>query len=319
MLEAPPPVRTVPLAPPPDAAPRTFTVLLAGAATTALALVIVHLSNQAGENIMGWYGDYVIPVGALLVGLVASSGFGAGSWWSGCKITGRLLWMVTGMLAAGYLLAQLLDYRQAVPDGQIGFWRYFDAVTRSFYWKSDSSGPAGTALGMWGYGLRALEVVGFVGGGVLIPVALRKKPYCDPCRLYKRTERLAYLPAGVIYKKRKAGSPEALDQDERARVAYQAASAETDQIFQAGADSAEALAQRLAETPAQSRRSVGRVNARIAVNLVRCRHCHDGELVAEVVMGQGKQIKRRPLKRAQVPQATVAKWATSRRAGARRV
>ena len=94
--------------------------------------------NRAGENIMGWYGDYIIPAGALLVGLFASSGFGIASWMSGCKITGTLLKIVVGMLLGGYLAAHYIEYQLIIADGKyepVGFLTYFDLVTRAFAWK----------------------------------------------------------------------------------------------------------------------------------------------------------------------------------------
>jgi hypothetical protein len=52
------------------------------------ALVGVYLlaTNTKDFNIMGWYANYVLPIGALLVGLVASSGYGIASWITGQKI-----------------------------------------------------------------------------------------------------------------------------------------------------------------------------------------------------------------------------------------
>src|SRR5580692_2014574 len=54
-------------------------VLIGGAASTAVALLAVYFLNETGTNVMGWYADYVLPIGALLVGLLASSGFGVAS------------------------------------------------------------------------------------------------------------------------------------------------------------------------------------------------------------------------------------------------
>ena len=79
-------------------------VLLCGLVTSALALLGVYLLDTWTDDfhIMGWYADYVIPVGALIVGVVASSGYGLASWFSGIKITRSLLGMV--------LLLQLVAY-----------------------------------------------------------------------------------------------------------------------------------------------------------------------------------------------------------------
>ncbi len=81
-------------------------VLLAGSATTFDALTGVFAAAHAGENIMGWYADYVLPVGALLVGMVAASGYGIAAWVTGLKMTPRLMWSVAGELALSYFIAQ---------------------------------------------------------------------------------------------------------------------------------------------------------------------------------------------------------------------
>ena len=129
-------------------------VFLGGAGTTALALAGVWaLSRFAETNVMGWYADYVLPVGALLVGMVASSGFALGSWFGGARITGRLLLAVAAALVAGYWAAQLLEFHLLFPDGAsfedgtpAGFLDYYDAVTRSFAW--EDHGKTGSALGV---------------------------------------------------------------------------------------------------------------------------------------------------------------------------
>ena len=71
-------------------------VLLSGLISTALALLAVYILDTKTEDfhVMGWYANYVIPIGAILVGVVASSGYGLASWLSGVKITRSLLWTV---------------------------------------------------------------------------------------------------------------------------------------------------------------------------------------------------------------------------------
>ena len=62
--------------PPPPRRSKPFsTVLYAGLATSALALFGVFLlAKYTDEYIMGLYVNYVLPAGAMLVGVVAASG-----------------------------------------------------------------------------------------------------------------------------------------------------------------------------------------------------------------------------------------------------
>ncbi len=250
-------------------------VLLGGLVTTLLALAGVWLvATRAEENVMGWYADYVLPVGALLVGGVASTGFGLASWLTGTRITGRLLVAVGLCLVAGYWAAQLLEFRLAFPDGAsfddgtpAGFLDWYDAVTRSFAWKDHDK--LGAALGAWGYLLRAGELVGFAAGGLLAPIVLRGVPYCAACGVYMRQPLVAVVPAGV--KPRRVGKKDAAGQ-----ASYQAEVAEA--------------------APRAGRRAAHRLTARLQVRVVHCRRCAAGELRVALATGQGQQLKVTPVR-----------------------
>ena len=54
-------------------------VYLCGLGTSALALWLVQIANDNGENIMGWYANGIIPAGALLVGIASGLGYAIGS------------------------------------------------------------------------------------------------------------------------------------------------------------------------------------------------------------------------------------------------
>jgi hypothetical protein len=279
-------------------------VLAAGLLSTALALAGVWaLSRFAGENVMGWYADYVLPAGAILVGLVASSGFGIGSWTTGTKVTGPLLLGVTIILVLGYWVAQYLEFRLLFPDGAVardgaefGFLDFYDAVTRSFAWVEH--GKKGSQLGAWGYALRVGELAGFSGGGLAIPILLRKLPYCRACGLYMRSPVVALRPAGIEPKRvGKKKVQELADREAQANAAYARAQAGLSRLLEAGkAGDAAAFAGAVAEEgPLSRRRAAGKLSARVEVKVVHCPRCAAGELRASVMTGQGKQLKVTPL------------------------
>jgi len=280
-------------------------VLLAGLASTAVALAAVWaISRYGGENVMGWYGNYVLPIGAILVGIVASTGFGLSSWATGTKITGVLMVAVALALFAGYWAAQYIEFRVAFPEGATlddgsaaGFFDWYDAVTRSFAWKDH--GELGAPLGAWGYLLRAGEIVGFCGGGLLTPFLLRNMPYCASCKVYMRQPVVAVIPAGT--KLRKVSKKDAAGlaaRDQEAREAYARGEAALAKVLAAGqSGDAAAFASAVAEAgPLPAQRAANKLPARIQVRLVRCRRCGAGELRASLVTGQGKQIKIAPLR-----------------------
>src|SRR5438128_1243929 len=77
-------------------------VIVAGALTTVLALAAVFLCERAGVNPMNWYADYVLPIGSLVVGSIAASGFAIVSWRTGFRVGGKMLALVALILIAGY-------------------------------------------------------------------------------------------------------------------------------------------------------------------------------------------------------------------------
>jgi hypothetical protein len=159
-------------------------VIVGGIASTLLALAGVWWADQHELNALGWHGNYVIPGGTIIVGLIAASGYGLAAYLSGTRVTGLRLVTVLALLTVSYGLAQYFDFQLLFRDGAVredgsplGFFTYFDIATRSIHWEAARADEAnGSPLGMWGYALRTLELVGFVGGGAIIPFVRRKVP-----------------------------------------------------------------------------------------------------------------------------------------------
>jgi hypothetical protein len=283
-----------------------YLVLFSGVATSALALLGVYLLDISTDDfhIMGWYADYVIPAGAVLVGLVASSGYGLASWLTGVKINRSLLGAVLTLQLIVYFAALYIEFshlhlmhRNGVT---VGFFEYYDLVARSFAWRGDNGKP-GEPLGVWGYAFRLLEIAGFVGGSLIVPAALLKAPYCQACRRYMRSRQLSLMAASVPVKKLKKA-------DTEGRAAHQA---EQEQAFAQGVRLTEILQQMSAggqtaefrETLAKlepGRKQAARLPIRISLHLVACKKCRSGWLQFKRVTGQGKHIKSAELARSGV-------------------
>ncbi len=291
-------------------------VLLCGLGTTAFALFGVYALDQAATDfhIMGWYANYILPVGAVLVGVVASSGYGLASWLSGVKITKGLLWTVLGLQLLAYFAAQYIEFKSLhlihrATGAPVGFLEYYDFVARSFAWRHDH-GQAGQPLGAWGYAFRVLEVAGFVGGGLILPALMRKVPYCQACQRYMSTREIAVIPGSVAARKVKKS-------DLAAVSAYEA---EQEQAFESGKQTWEslrqwALAARAAEFRAKlaeldpGQKAAGKLPRRLSLKVVRCKRCASGWIDVRVVSGQGKQLKQAEFARLELsPEFVRSVW-----------
>jgi hypothetical protein len=282
------------------------TVLLSGLLTTALALFGVYLlaTRTDGFNIMGWYGDYVLPIGALLVGLVAASGYSIASWVTGQKITKSLLWMVLALQAAAWLAGQYIEFRSGdfhYKDGTpVSFVTYFDYAARSFAWQDDN-GQTGEPLGAWGYGLRLLELAGFCGGSLLVPLALKKSPYCESCQTYMKTRQVVTLPASAPFRRVKKSDATALAayQNEQREAADKGHALLTAFGERATAGNADGFLALVAEHKAQTTKNE-KLPARVALSLARCPKCSGGYLKSTLRTGHGKQIQQKEIGRNEV-------------------
>lgn len=264
-------------------------VLLAGLATTVLTLGVVYL---LGAQIMGWYANYIIPIGAIFVGICAGLGYGFGSWFTGAKISGRLLVMVVVLQVLAYFGAQYLDYLlvRAAVGVPFTFLQYFDATTRAFAW--EDNGQPGVPFGAWGYGIRSLEIAGFALSGMIAPALLFATPYCDNCQVYMRTKDLCLLPAGILprkIKKKDVEGQQAYDQ-EQASALQQGQELLSDLVGKVEAVDAAAFAQVIDEHAANTKET-GKLISRIQLKLQRCSRCRGGRLDIKLIVGFGDEMQ----------------------------
>lgn len=283
--------------------------LLAGIATSVLALFSVYLINTKlpDVNVMGWYLNFVIPAGALLVGGIAGSGYGFGSWMSGARITRGMLAGILALQLAVYVGAQYvefktLDLRYEDSGEPVPFTTYVDFTTRSFAF-SDRGKP-GKPLGAWGYAFRALEALGFAAGGLIGAAALYGRAYCDRCKVYMRKKHLGLVPAGTEFKK--IGK-----KDEAAQAAYLK---ENEDLFEAARKDVDAalghgVAGRARELQdalgKHDSKAAAKRNSRFGMDLWHCPRCSDGFLEVQLYQGFGNEMTTTQIARAEVKPEVV--------------
>jgi uncharacterized membrane protein (UPF0136 family) len=188
-------------APPPPRQPGLI-VYLSGVGTSVLTLWLLHMMADHGQNVMGWYANGVLPMGALMAGLLSGSGYAIASRLLNARLSRGY---VLGMIATGLLdwtSTQWIDYlnlleAQHISSSSFPFWRYLQLTAETMAFTRSGSSHAGDPLGAWGYLFKALEIAGFTGG-VMIPVAiLFKQPYCRACQFYLKHVMTRRLAAGA--------------------------------------------------------------------------------------------------------------------------
>jgi len=250
---------------------RSVLVIVCGVATSAAALLGVYLLKVlANENIMGLYANYVLPAGALLVGLLASSGYALAAWFSGRRISGRLLLTILCLQILAYFAAQYVEFRthgliqSMTGSGPMGFLEYFDLTTRAFAWKKTSGLGAGEPLGSFGYLVRFGEILGFSLGTLALPAVLGRVPYCELCERYKKTRKLAVLPAET----------EAVEE-----VTRLASAKDIDGFSQC------------VQRHQANKKANNKLPRRISVSLIHCQQCSGGQLQLMLGEGSGQQAR----------------------------
>ena len=169
-------------------------VAACGLATSfATALFIALLKRLTGIDIFTFNVFVIVPLGALLTGVAAASGYYFGSRYFHSRPS--LLLLVQMALIAG--LTQLLIYyaqyaTMIFDDGRrmsdlISFPAYLDdALTKVHLrgrWPQTDMGEAGKL----GYVIAILQFFGLLAGGLVTLLILIVQPVCPGCQKYSRT------------------------------------------------------------------------------------------------------------------------------------
>ena len=279
-----------------------FTVLMSGLITTAFTLGGVYWLSRSTDDvhIMGWYANYVIPAGAMIVGAAASSGYAIASWLTGTRISRALLAAVLLIQTGAYVAAEYVEYidvmdtlrqRGLLVGQEPSFPQYYDFKARSFAWKPEGKGNQPQPMGGWGYIFVLLGAAGFIVSGLFSPALLYKVPYCELCQRYMKRKVLGVLPASVPAKK-------IAKKDQSAQEAY----AKEQELAVVKADAAlarlrAAIEEGSIDTAKQELRAAGAVKAneklprRVRVTLAWCKGCREGRIILTQVSGAGKELQ----------------------------
>jgi hypothetical protein len=278
-------------------------VIQTGLITTAIALALVYWLSHATEfNPMGFYVKYIIPLGAIAVGAVAGIGYGLASSWTGAKIGRGLLVTVCALLVAAYFVAQYIEFRELdlvyEDTGRpVWFIDYFHATTVGMTFTSTSSdAEEGEPLGVWGYAFRLLEIGGFVLGGLIAPLVMKSKPYCDACQRYQTTKELGLIPITPVHAQDATKTPEAAADEAAARYERLRGFAEAGDVNGFRAEM---------EPFANDQKAIGKHPSRTRLRLIYCKGCATGRLEGAILSGKGENVHTEFLPGAVVPASFV--------------
>lgn len=274
-------------------------VLLGGLATIAVALaaiLVVAIISDGESMLLGYYVWYIVPVSAILVGIVAGSGFGIASYLTGAHVSRMVLVLVGLMMLWGYFLGQYIEFRYVEPvwvdeqgaETPMSFLEYYDYSTRNIVFEDTEETGDDTeqdeALGAWGYGVRALEIVGFSIGGLVPLVILGCQPYCESCGVYRKTKQLGWLPAAPPARKVKKKDADDVAAWEAEMQKAQAEAERVDEQLEELAEQGQADAWRsLLAEKGVAKPQVKKHPKLIRYDLVYCPKCRGGQIVRKIM------------------------------------
>jgi hypothetical protein len=171
-----------------------------GAATSLLtALLLFGIDRFFGFSFYTWIFWFVIPAGALLSGLIASTGYYCGARLFNHRPSRGLLLNILLVAVGCFFLIHYLGYYYLNVDGiplrtRVTFGSYLQMVLEhtSLSFRVHGSVIGSTReLGTWGYAYALLQIFGFAAGGFIVYILLLEHPFCAHCERYlKRVDKV---------------------------------------------------------------------------------------------------------------------------------
>ena len=183
---------------------------LAGVAA-AIGMVAINVVSQRGLDLdlLGMTYAFIFPVGAILGGLGAAGGYYVAARITSTLPSRRMLFEMLAIGLSTWLLMHWVDYatmrfangklvRDALP-----FADYLRLSTEHLQLTIEN--PSGTnptttsELGLLGYAHEALQIAGFLAGGFMIWIFLKRQEACTTCSRYAHTEILLNRAASATF------------------------------------------------------------------------------------------------------------------------
>src|SRR4051794_29638568 len=99
-------------------------VYLCGIGTSILTILAVQRANRNGVDVMGWFINAILPVGAILVGIASGLGFAVGSRLLNVKLGSGFLAVMFATGIVVYFCLQYLTYTSLLAAAEVPADRY---------------------------------------------------------------------------------------------------------------------------------------------------------------------------------------------------
>lgn len=240
---------------------------LAGIAA-AVGMVAINIVSQRALDLdlLGMTYAFIFPVGAILGGLGAAGGYYVAARITSTLPSRRMLFEMLAIGVSTWLLMHWVGYAtMRFSDGAlvrdvVSFTDYLQLRTEHLQLTMQSASSKGTTtpeLGLLGYAHELLQVVGFLAGGLMMWIFLKRLEACTTCSRYAHTLALLQRVPSAIF----------------------------DQVLQRANVQLDGLAQRVAGV-AGKKRLVG-----LNLNLATCPSCHRSWVrPAAVVMQENRAV-----------------------------
>lgn len=168
-------------------------IAAAGLATSiATAFGITLINTWTGFNLFTISFFVILPLGAILCGFAASSGYYFAAKHFHNKPSKILLAQMALVAAMTQILIYWLEYQSLVIDGIkaasfVSFSEYLDVMLTSTHLRMGRGAHIDTGeVGTFGYWLAFFQFLGFLIGGITVYIKLASDPTCSACDQYLR-------------------------------------------------------------------------------------------------------------------------------------
>jgi hypothetical protein len=160
-----------------------------GLITTLLVVItdIVFL-RWTGFSLVGTLIVYVVPIGSIVGGMLAASGYYLGARYTHSRATPFLLVLMVVIAGLAYFLIYWLDYTHR-EIGETHDFRGFVEFVNQMLTNTRIAGRVVRTgnVGIFGYLLGLIDFIGFLLGGFVVYVFLSSEHVCPSCNLYLNT------------------------------------------------------------------------------------------------------------------------------------